>query len=157
MMKPDLKKDVLLDRWTDVLGILDKMFEGNDQDSDNEENLNTDQELIKIVDQIEAKIKFRTSKKEQNDLIVKVDVKKVNLTTKKKSPPRAVILTNEDGSINNTYMVGDGLQISAGTDIKQLLQLLLVTYYVYDLSYPKCYQLLGFFANGYPQRQCQFS
>ncbi|CAG2215379.1 unnamed protein product [Mytilus edulis] len=129
MMKPDLKKDVLLERWTDVLGILDKMFEGNDQDSDNEENLNTDQELIKIVDQIEAKIKFRTSKKEQNDLIAKVDVKNVDLSTKKKSPPRAIILTNQDGSINNTYMVGDGLQISTGTDIKQLLQLLVVTYY----------------------------
>ncbi|XP_076071907.1 uncharacterized protein LOC143043508 [Mytilus galloprovincialis] len=144
MMKPDLKKDVLLERWTDVLGILDKMFEGNDQDSDNEENLNTDQELIKIIDRIEAKIKFRTSKKEQNDLIAKVDVKNVDLSTKKKSPPRAIILTNQDGSINNTYMVGDGLQISTGTDIKQLLQLLVVTYYVYDLSYPKCYQLLGF-------------
>lgn len=55
-------------------------------------------------------------------------IKKVNLTTKKKSSPRAVILTNEDDSINNTYVVGDGLQISEGTDIKQLLQLLVVTY-----------------------------
>ncbi|VDI04182.1 Hypothetical predicted protein [Mytilus galloprovincialis] len=84
-------------------------------DCDNVENLNTDQELIKIVDQIEANIKFRTSKKEQNDLIAKVDIKNVNLTTKKKSPPRAVMLANEDDSINNTYVVGDGLQISAAT------------------------------------------
>jgi hypothetical protein len=41
-------------------------------------------------------------------------------------------------------MIGDGINIELGKDIKRAFELLLMSYYVYDLSYPKCYQLLGF-------------
>ena len=40
--------------------------------------------------------------------------------------------------------MGDGLKIEAEKDVKTALELLLISYYVYDLTYPKCYQLLGF-------------
>jgi hypothetical protein len=61
------------------------------------------------------------------------------LESEKKSPPRLVILKNADKTISLIYIVGDGLKIEAGTDFKTALELLLISYYVYDLPYPKCY------------------
>ena len=66
-----------------------------------------------------------------------------NLESKKKSPPRLVVLKNVDKTISSIYIVGDGLEIEAGKDVKTALELLLISYYVYDLTYPKFYQLLG--------------
>lgn len=66
------------------------------------------------------------------------------LTSRTNTPPRLLILRNESIDINNIYMIGDGVNIELGKDIKRAFELLLMSYYVYDLSYPKCYQLLGF-------------
>jgi len=66
------------------------------------------------------------------------------LNSRKNCPPRLVIINNEDNSINNCFVVGGGIQVDIGNDAKNELTKLLFCYYVWDLSYPKQYQLLGF-------------
>ena len=46
--------------------------------------------------------------------------------------------------MNNCFVVGGGIQVDIGNDAKDALTKLLFCYYVWDLSYPKQYQLLGF-------------
>jgi len=84
---------------------------------------------------------------EENDFTIfciYFQVKNTVLSSKALSAPRAIVLQNENRSINQCYIVGDGLEIKAGKDIKEMMQLLLMFYYEFDLNYPKCYQLLGF-------------
>jgi len=64
----------------------------------------------------------------------------VDLSSKGKSAPRLLVLRNEDRKINNAYIIS----IEVGKDIKKAIEVLLMTYYMFDLSYPKCYQILGF-------------
>ena len=59
--------------------------------------------------------------------------------------------------MNQCYIVGDGLEIKTGKDLKEMLQILLIVYYVFDLSYPKCYQLLGFLQFALFQDSAPFS
>ena len=65
------------------------------------------------------------------------------LNSRKNYPPRLVII-NDDNSINNCFVVGGGIQVDIGTDAKNAPTKLLFCFYVWDLSYPKQYQLLGF-------------
>jgi len=85
---------------------------------------------------------------EENDFYffcIYFQVKNTILSSKALSAPTAIVLQNEDRSINQCYIVGDGLEIQAAEkDIKEMMQLLLMVYHVFDLNYPKCYQLLGF-------------
>ena len=67
----------------------------------------------------------------------------MDLSSKAKSAPRLVVVKNNEHTINNCFIVGDGLFMEAGKDVTEAIQLLLMTYYVFDLSYPKMYQLLG--------------
>ena len=65
------------------------------------------------------------------------------LNSRKNYPPRLVII-NDDNSINNCFVVGGGIQVDIGNDANNALTKLLFCYYVWDLSYPKQYQFLGF-------------
>ena len=71
-------------------------------------------------------------------------MKSLKLGSKSKSSPRFVVATNETVCINNCCIIGDGIEISVGKEMKNALQMLLMAYYVFDLSYPKYYQVLGF-------------
>jgi len=42
----------------------------------------------------------------------------VDLSSKRKSAPRHLVHRNEDRKINNAYIVGDGISIEVGKDIK---------------------------------------
>ena len=42
----------------------------------------------------------------------------VDLSSKGKSAPRLLVFRNEDRKINNAYLVGDGISIEVGKDIK---------------------------------------
>jgi hypothetical protein len=53
------------------------------------------------------------------------------LTSRTKTPPRLLILRNENSAINNLYMNGDGINIELGKDIKRAFELLLMSYYKY--------------------------
>ena len=55
-----------------------------------------------------------------------------------------MIINNDDNSINNCFVVGGGIQVDVGNNPQTALTNLLFCYYVWDLSYPKQYQLLGF-------------
>jgi hypothetical protein len=66
------------------------------------------------------------------------------LNSRKNYPPGLVIINNDDNSINNCFVAGGGIQVDIGNDAKDALTNLLFCYYVWDLSYPKQYQLLGF-------------
>ena len=66
------------------------------------------------------------------------------LNSWKNYPPRLVIINNDDNSINNCFVVGGGIKVDIGNDAKNAVTKLLFCYYVWDLSYPKQNQLLGF-------------
>ena len=53
-------------------------------------------------------------------------------------------LINDDNSINNCFVVGGGIQVDIRNDAKDALTKLLFCYYVWNLSYPKQCQFLGF-------------
>jgi hypothetical protein len=46
--------------------------------------------------------------------------------------------------ITRNFVAGGGIRVDIGNDAKDALTKLLFCYYVWDLSYPKQYQLLGF-------------
>jgi hypothetical protein len=58
------------------------------------------------------------------------------LWTKKKHPKTSGFI--------NSFVAGGGIRVDIGNDAKDALTKLLFCYYVWDLSYPKQYQLLGF-------------
>ena len=66
------------------------------------------------------------------------------MNSRKNYPPGLVIINNDDNSINNCFVAGGGIRVDIGNDAKDALTKLLFCYYVWDLSYPKQYQLLGF-------------
>ncbi|XP_076104224.1 uncharacterized protein LOC143072936 isoform X2 [Mytilus galloprovincialis] len=146
LIKPELSQTVLSERWTKALCKLNKVFgikEGNDSSDIEEER--DDSKLLKIIKKVQQRIRYisKGSSKEA-DLLTAVNVKEVNLVSKKKAPPRLVIVQNSEQAISNCFIVADGLELSAGNDLQFAMQLMLMTYYVFDLSYPKCHQLLGF-------------
>lgn len=69
----------------------------------------------------------------------------VKLVGKKNDAPRLVIVLQGDDNISNIFVLADeGVVVDAGNEIPAALITLLMCYYVWDLSYPKHYQLLGF-------------
>ena len=69
-----------------------------------------------------------------------------DLNSAEKSPPH-IIATVEKESLEHVYIIGDGCTIpcEVGDDICDAIILLLGTYYIFDLGYPRIYsQILGF-------------
>lgn len=58
-------------------------------------------------------------------------------------PPRLIFVQGERG-ICNAYIIAGGIQMEVPKDLKDALTFPLFAYYVWDLAYPKNYQLLGF-------------
>ena len=57
-----------------------------------------------------------------------------------------VVILNQKGEIQNMYIIGAGQEINANSShLRDGILKLLYAYYAWDLSYPKFYQLLGFF------------
>lgn len=67
----------------------------------------------------------------------------LNLSSKKTEAPRLVIAENSDRTLNQCFVVGEGIEVDVGHNLKEAVLRLLFCYYVWDLSYPKQYQLLG--------------
>ena len=69
-------------------------------------------------------------------------------TGKSGQPPRLVVISDsiEEGDYRNGFILADGVAIECDCDgiVGMLLQLL-YCYYTWSLSYPKPYQILGFF------------
>lgn len=57
--------------------------------------------------------------------------------------PRILFVTGDKGIVN-AYIFAEGIKMEVPTDMKEALVMLLLSYYVWDLAYPKQYQLLGF-------------
>lgn len=69
-----------------------------------------------------------------------------DLNSVEKSPPH-IIVTVENNSLEHVYIIGDGCTIpcEVGDDVCDAIILLLGTYYIFDLAYPRIYsQMLGF-------------
>ena len=66
-----------------------------------------------------------------------------SVINKLEDPPRLIFVKGDKGFCN-TYIIGGGTQIEVSKDLRKALTLLLFAYYVWDLAYPKYYQLLGF-------------
>ena len=66
------------------------------------------------------------------------------LVSKKTEAPRLVVIKNDDGTIGNSFIVGEGHKVEVGRTLTNALNSLIYLYYVWDLTYPKQYQMLGF-------------
>ena len=84
-------------------------------------------------------------------LFVLLQSNDVDLESDRHSPPRLIIIT-DDNKICDTIIVVDGIQLNAfrgprlaeGRVLCAILLNLMAVYYVWDLAYPKQYQLLLF-------------
>uniref|UniRef100_A0A8W8MIG8 Uncharacterized protein n=1 Tax=Magallana gigas TaxID=29159 RepID=A0A8W8MIG8_MAGGI len=77
-------------------------------------------------------------------LISKCKSSNMVLTGGKSEAPRLVVVTNGDESVSTCIVVGDGVSMDVGLNIKEALNILIFLYYVLDLTYPTQYQLVGF-------------
>ena len=50
----------------------------------------------------------------------------------------------DNNEISNIFIVADGVVVEAGDELPWALIMLMLCYYVWDLAYPKHYQILGF-------------
>uniref|UniRef100_A0A8W8MHC0 Uncharacterized protein n=1 Tax=Magallana gigas TaxID=29159 RepID=A0A8W8MHC0_MAGGI len=66
------------------------------------------------------------------------------LTGGKSEAPRLVVVTNGDECVSTCNVVGDGVGMNVGHNIKEALNILIFPYYALDLTYPKQHQLVGF-------------
>lgn len=69
-----------------------------------------------------------------------------DLNSAEKSPPH-IVVTVGNNSLEHVYIIGDGWTIPCGEgdDVCDAIILLLGTYYIFDLEYPRIYsQILGF-------------
>lgn len=66
------------------------------------------------------------------------------VTGGKSEAPRLVVVTNGDESVSTCIVVGDGVSMNVGHNLKEALNILIFPYYALDLTYPKQYQLVGF-------------
>lgn len=57
---------------------------------------------------------------------------------------KVVVVTNGDESVSTCIVVGDGVSMDVGLNIKKALNILIFPYYALDLTYPKQHQLVGF-------------
>ena len=62
----------------------------------------------------------------------------------KGTPPRLAIVNNADGTRAGCAVLLEHHVINASSQLTEALRDILFVYYVFDLTYPKHYQLLGF-------------
>jgi hypothetical protein len=75
---------------------------------------------------------------------MKADLDKC-LQSKVGTESRMVVLTNDDETCNTAFIISDGIRLCQENNVRDALLLLLATYYLLNLTYPKKYeQLLGF-------------
>ncbi|KAK3097051.1 hypothetical protein FSP39_005919 [Pinctada imbricata] len=144
LMKPGLSKAIISDNWTEMLTRLDKVL--NTDNGDEDEAGPGNKELLEVIQKLECKIQFfHKGKSAKNPLISIVktsELKKV--ATKRDDPPRLVFVEADNGTLINAFVVGGGIEMEVNMNIKDALAHLVYSYYVWDLTYPKNYQLLGF-------------
>ena len=63
-----------------------------------------------------------------------------------KSPPRLILVKHNTQDLpSEGFIVADGVSITVNGCPQDMIQMLLACYYVWDLSFPKEYQVLAFF------------
>ncbi|XP_062579740.1 uncharacterized protein LOC134241733 [Saccostrea cucullata] len=129
------EKKELIGNWEKLLNTLDKLF-----DDSRESEL----DIISCMETVSQQIKYQSKGKAMVSLISKCKSSDMVLAGKKSEAPRLVVVTNGDESISTCIVVGDGVSMDVGHDVKEALNILIFTYYALDLTYPKQYQLLGF-------------
>lgn len=143
LLYPELKTDKLDEAWLEMLTKLDKILGIQVQenvDDDDEMNELDDRRAIGIIDRVSQKINYRNKTKIEPPISV---INALDLTgnLKKNSPPRLVI--NND--YKTAFVLVDEIAVSVeNKTLPEMLLLLLQCYYVWNLNYPKLYQILGF-------------
>ncbi|XP_046561703.1 uncharacterized protein LOC124270714 [Haliotis rubra] len=139
-------KGALADQFTEFLNSLDKLYatDMSETEADPHHPLDTDEAVLELLMTTDEDIKYtpQKSKKTLPSTISKIDVKNADLSTKRKEAPRLIVVTTQ-GKIGSCFVVADGFQLSVSKDIKEAVLSLVMTYYVWDLSYLKHFQLLG--------------
>lgn len=137
LMKQNLKKDAILGHWEEVMRKVSQIFMDENSDS-------IPEVTIKLLNTLEESIRYKNGTKQPLVTSCKASEWK-GLKTKNDDPPRLVAVINPRNEIQNMYIVGAGQEIdtNVGTLRDGLLRLM-YSYYAWDLSYPKNYQLLGF-------------
>ena len=104
---------------------------------------------LKLFDNFESGEKLNCLQRNYNLLdYIYFQGKSLKDTSKSGSPPRLVVLADslEEGKYTSAFILADGISVkctSAEGIVGMALQLL-YSYYIWDLSYPKQCQILGF-------------
>ncbi|XP_071132931.1 uncharacterized protein [Mytilus edulis] len=138
LMRSTVDKKEMASNWDHVLSKLDKIFDATKIDERSAE------EIIVCLEMLQEEIKNSGKCKALKPLITRCQTSDQQLNTKKEEAPRLIVLQNENRTVSNCFVVGDGIQVEVGDNVLTSLNCLLYCYYVWDLSYPKQYQLLGF-------------
>lgn len=62
----------------------------------------------------------------------------------KVTAPRLLVVKNAKCEVTNLLIAVASRKIAVGTDMKKAMQVLLMLYYILDITYPRCFQLLCF-------------
>lgn len=138
-LKPALSPEKSEENWVEMLGKLDTVFEnveGEDKELGDEQ-----EEILRLIKEVMDSTYFKATKKDV-PLITEVQATKPSII--KTTTPCLVIVRNEDLRLNTTYISHEGVSIDIGKNIKKAIDVLFMLFFVLDLSYPKCHQLLGF-------------
>ncbi|XP_067675651.1 uncharacterized protein [Haliotis asinina] len=139
-------KGALIDQFTEFLNSLDKLYatDVSETEDDPHDPVDTNEAILDLLMTTDHEIKYtpKKSKKTLPSTISKVDVKNADLSTRRKEAPRLIVVTTQ-GKIGSCFVVADGFELHVSKDIKEAVLSLVMSYYVWDLSYPKHFQLLG--------------
>ncbi|XP_061170969.1 uncharacterized protein LOC133180470 [Saccostrea echinata] len=138
LIKQNLKKDAILAHWDEVMRKVSQIFMEENSDS-------IPEVTIKLLNRLEESIKYKHGTK-QLPLITSCKASEwKGSKTKHDDPPRLVAVLNQRNEIQNMYIVGAGQEVDTNVGIlRDGLLRLIYSYYAWDLSYPKHFQLLGF-------------
>ncbi|XP_062615241.1 uncharacterized protein LOC134276974 [Saccostrea cucullata] len=147
LMKPNVKKEDIADNWTETLSHLDRTFKSEHELEEEDVSVPDAAEELQLLKQLEQKVSFfHKGKSGKNPLMMIIKPAEMKtIPNKSDDPPRLIFVQGSTGTgVCNAFIIGGGVQMEVPSDIKDAFTYLLYTYYVWDLAYPKNYQILGF-------------
>lgn len=145
MIQPSLKKEEIVENWTETMSHLDVVLGSEHQQEEDDVSVPGTAEEYRLLMQLEKKIAFHHKVKSgKNPVMMTIKPSEMkSLPNKDGDQPRLVFVQGDRG-ICNAYVIAGGIQMEVNTNLRDALTHLLYAYYAWDLSYPKNYLLLGF-------------
>ncbi|XP_076818766.1 uncharacterized protein LOC143464715 [Clavelina lepadiformis] len=128
-----------------MLTTLDKIFNSNVERQCDETEDPSQQDELNLFLRLQKQLQ-PTRKTNLFDTIQTVDAFRINLNSRKKTPPSLLVSYNEAGTMQ-AFIVADSIHITCNNDSRVVLGYLMQLigcYYAWQLQYPKVYPILGF-------------